>query len=160
MKIKPFLIAIGLIAIASCSNNKPLFEVTVLDSEGSKVQFVPNMPFEIIKDSSYYFYSKEDYLKVMSADISKGNQIYKSDKFEMRVILRNYTKLDGNTFEFILRTFSNDFKIIDSYIMASTTKNLNCDGVINGNLEITTTCADGSTTTATVDEYGKFIVNE
>ncbi|WP_156340010.1 hypothetical protein [Nonlabens sp. YIK11] len=156
------LTLIGIIGIlASCSNDKPIFKVDIIEQEaGDKVEFVPNMPFEIIRDSSYFYFSKEDYYKVLGAEISKGKQIYKSDKFEIRVILRKYMNAKGTSFEFVLRSFSKDFKIIDSYVMASSVKDLNCNGVIDGKLNITTTCADGTVTTATVDEYGKFIINE
>ncbi|PRP65684.1 hypothetical protein [Nonlabens agnitus] len=159
---KKLLILIGIIGIVtSCSNDKAIFKVDIIEQEtGDKIEFVPNMPFELIKDSTYFYFSKEDYYKVMVADISKGKQIYKSDKFEIRVILRKYMNAKGTYFEFVLRSFSKDFKIIDSYVMASTIEELNCNGVIDGKLNITTTCADGTVTTATVDEYGKFIINE
>ena len=147
MKAKLITFIIALIAMASCTNDKPIFDVKVLDSEGSKVQFVPNMPLQIIQDSTLYYYTNSDILKAINgAEISKGVSIYKSGKFEIRVIVIEYFERNRSFYDIIIRTFSNDFKIIDSYIMASTTNNLNCDGIINENLEITTTCADGSTT--------------
>lgn len=160
MKIKLVMILGALMLLSSCSNDKPIFKVDIVEENGNKVQYVPNMPFESLNDSAYYYFSKEDYKKVMGAEILKGKEIYKSDKFRMRVILRKYTQVERNSFEFVLRTFSKDFKIIDSYIMASTAGNLNCNGVINGDLEIITTCADGAQTITTVNEYGKFITNE
>lgn len=160
MKIYIIYTAIVFGFLTSCKQgDEVLFKVDA-KQDRTGVEFIPNMPFETISDSAYFYFSKEDYGKVVAAEILKGKQIYKSDKFEIRVIVRKYNPLSGTSFEFMLRTFSKDFKIIDSYIMASTTNNLICNGSINGDLEITTTCEDGTETIATIDEYGKFIVNE
>lgn len=161
MKIKSLAIIAVLIFTASCKNNENLFEMKVIDKDDKKVvQFIPNMSFEVIKDSAYFYFSKKDYQNVLGASISKGEQIYKSDKFEVRVILRTYAGAKGNKYEFVLRTFSKDFKIIDSYVMASTINDKICTGIVDANLSITTTCDDGTITIATVDDYGKFVINE
>lgn len=159
MKIKHLLpiFSIALLCL-SCSNDKPLFKAYVVQKAGLKnMSFEPNMNFEIVIDSAYQYFSREDYNVAFGGTISKGETIYKTNNYEMKVILRTYSLLDREEYEFVLRTFSNDFKIIDSYVMASTKKDLACDGVINQDLVITTSCADGTVRTATVDEYGKFI---
>jgi oligoribonuclease NrnB/cAMP/cGMP phosphodiesterase (DHH superfamily) len=158
MKIKSLIIILAVIITASCTKNKALFEAKVIDKDGKNVlQYLPNMPFEIIEDSTYFYFTKEDYEKILAAEISKGKKIYKSEKIDLRVILRTYPSKDGNLHELVLRTFSKDFKTIDSYVIASTLNNVACNGSINNNLEISTTCEDGVITLATVDEYGKFI---
>ncbi|WP_194851038.1 hypothetical protein [Nonlabens antarcticus] len=146
-----------IIGTISCADNDPLFKVDIIKKNEEKVvQFVPNMPFEIIQDSAYQYFTNEDYKKVLVASISKGKQIYKSDKFQIRVILRTYSNADGKSYEFVLRSFSKDFKIIDSYIMASNTNDIDCTGILNDDLRIETIC-DGTVEIAYVDEYGKFI---
>ena len=115
------------------------------------------MAFTEVIDSSYSYFSKEDYNMVLTGTISKGETIYSSDKFELKVMLRTHHLVDRDQYEFVLRTFSKDFKIIDSYVMASTLKDLACEGSINNDLVITTTCEDGNSRKASIDEYGKFI---
>ena len=161
MKIKLILLFFVVIASTSCKNNETLFEVKHLNNKDKNVvQYLPNITFTTIQDSTYSYFSKDDYYKVLSAEISRGDWVYKSEKFDLRIILRTYSKFEGNQYEFVLRTFSKDFKIIDSYVMSGTFENIACDGSINNDLLITTICDDGTSRTATIDEYGKFIINE
>lgn len=147
-----------LLSCMSCQQNKTLFETSIAqNAEFKNVRFIPNMQFVEVLDSSYHYFNKEDFKIAMVGSIAKGDKIYSSDKFDMRVMLRTYYLVDREEYEFVLRTFSTDFKIIDSYIMSSTLNDVVCNGSINNNLEITTTCQDGVTTLTMVDEYGKFI---
>ncbi|BAO54292.1 hypothetical protein [Nonlabens marinus] len=122
------------------------------------VSFEPNMQFVTVMDSAYQYFSKEDYKMVLAGSVARGETIYQSDKFSLKILLRTYNLVDREEYEFVLRTFSKDFKIIDSYVMSSTLNNLSCDGSIDNDLVITKTCDDGTSKTATIDEYGKFIV--
>lgn len=150
-----------LIALTSCSNNTPLFKVdTITENDEEKIQFVPNMSFEEITDSTYFYFTKEDYAKAIISEISKGEQIYKSDKFEIRVLLRKYYQNNKYVYEFVLRSFSKDFKIIDSYTLGRNVDGVICNGEIEKDLILSTTCSDRSTTTASIDKYGKFVINE
>jgi hypothetical protein len=147
-----------LISCISCQQDKTLFETTVEENAGFKnVSFIPDMRFIQVLDSPYYYFNKEDFKIAMAGSVDKGDKIYSSDKFDMRVMLRTYYLLDREEYEFVLRTFTTDFKIIDSYVMSSTHKDIACNGSINNSLKIKTTCEDGIITLATVDEYGKFI---
>ena len=162
MKITKALILVFLTAsIVACSTDKKLFTTQVAENgEYKNVSFEPNMEFTEVIDSAYQYFTKEDYKMILTGSISKGNTIHKTDKFSLKVMLRTYKLVDRDEYEFVLRTFSKDFKIIDSYVMSSTINNISCDGSINSELIVKTTCADGTSKTAVIDEYGKFVINE
>ncbi len=160
MKINKFFTIILAIVFFSCTSNNNLFEINIVENDQEhKIYYEPQVEFKSITDSIYYYYTEEDY-KRFATDVSKSPVIYKSSKFKLKVILRTYGLADGNDYEFILRTFSYDSKIIDSYLMGGNASSISCNGILEKDLTIKTTCKDGSVTTATIDEYGKFVVNE
>jgi hypothetical protein len=147
-----------LLSCISCQQNKTLFDAEIVqEGDFKNLSYYPKMDFELITDSAYWYFDKKERNMFAYGSVSKGNQLYKSNKFKMIVLLRTYRLSDTKEHEVVLRTFSKDFKTIDSYVIASTLNNVACNGSINNNLEISTTCEDGVTTLATVDEYGKFI---
>jgi len=74
-------------------------------------------------------------------------EIYKSDNFKLHVILREGNNTIGRDYTFILRTFSLDWKIIESYELASwiDSENRHCYGSVDRKLIVQRTCEDGKT---------------
>jgi hypothetical protein len=71
-------------------------------------------------------------------------EIYKSDKFKLFVIFRDSNDTLCRDYKFILRTYTNDWKIIDSYDLAiwNEKRKEYCFGSINKNLIIERRCND------------------
>ena len=71
-------------------------------------------------------------------------EIYKTDKFKLHVIFRDGNSSNGRDYKFILRTYSLDWKIIDSYDLDVWNKQANkfCFGSINKKLIIEKRCKD------------------
>jgi hypothetical protein len=159
MKIKiKFLLLIAALTLISCKDDQPLLEVNIeQDGDLKNVTFVPNMQFNVIRDSAFYYFEQKDYERIMAADITIGEQLYKSNKFDLRVFLRKYQKQNRYEYEFVLRTFSKDFKIIESYILSNTAGDISCEGTLDNDLMITKSCSDGTSMYVQINEYGKFI---
>lgn len=120
-------------------------------------KYEPKMNFETLVDSSYNYLITEDYQKILYGTFSKGGKVYNSDRFDIRILLYTY-QLDGTEQkQFILRSFSKDFKIIDSYILADTANEQDCEAIVTKELTITNSCDDGSKALVKIDDYGKFI---
>lgn len=71
-------------------------------------------------------------------------EIYKTDKFKLHVIFRNENNTIGREYKFTLRTYSLDWRIIDSYDLAVWNKQDNkyCFGSIDKKLIIEKHCKD------------------
>lgn len=71
-------------------------------------------------------------------------EIYKTDNFRLHVIFRDGNDTIGRDYKFILRTYSQDWEIIDSYDLAvwNRSENNYCYGSINNNLIIEKKCTD------------------
>jgi hypothetical protein len=69
-------------------------------------------------------------------------EIYKSDKFKLHVIFRDGNDTISRDYKFILRTYSLDWNIIDSYDLAVWNKKIDkyCIGSINKKLIIEKNC--------------------
>lgn len=142
----------------SCSNGNPLFKSEVIMSgELKTLTYKPQVEFEIMVDSASNYLTQEDFVKSLSGSFSKGGRLYKSDRFEVRLLLFTYYVENIKQSQFVLRTFSKDFKIIDSFIFIDTASEVGCTGSLNKNLGITKVCKDGTTSKIKIDNYGKFI---
>lgn len=71
-------------------------------------------------------------------------EIYRSDKFKTFVLLRIDNESELRDYKFIIRTYSLDWKIIDSFELAvwNESEKQFCFGSINKNLIITKKCKD------------------
>jgi len=147
-----------LLGCISCQQNKTLFDTEIVhEGEFKNLSYYPKMDFDLITDSAFWYIDKKERNMFAYGSVSKGDQLYKTDRYKLIVLLRTYRLSDTREYEVVLRTFSKDFKIIDSYVMAGSLNDNVCNGSINSDLEISTTCEDGTITLATVDEYGKFV---
>lgn len=94
-------------------------------------------------DSLKLFLTAEEFAQFDSASVNFKNfgQIYKSDKFRVFVLLRSIDTY-GRDYTFIIRTFNNDWKVIDDFEMATwDEKNKkHCFGSINKDLVIERKC--------------------
>lgn len=74
-------------------------------------------------------------------------EIYRSDKFKAFVLLRIDNELELRDYKFIIRTYSMDWKIIDSFELAIWNENAKqfCFGSINKNLIIERKCQASET---------------
>ncbi len=157
-KITPIIMVI-IFTMISCSDKMPLFEATLITkNDNPSLSFVPNMEFKKFNDSVAIYLEPLDFNKMLGSEIKKGVFIEKNDKFSVMVLLlTNYEGGKGAKYQMILRTYSKDLKIIDSYILANTVGNPLCSGVITKDLKIRKKCNDGSEVLAHIDRYGKFI---
>ena len=88
-------------------------------------------------------------------------EIYKSDNFKSYILLRIVHDSLGRDYKFILRTYSNDWRIIDSFDLAiwDEHKNHFCFGSINKKLIIERKCNDTeSSDILQITEDGKIIM--
>jgi hypothetical protein len=71
-------------------------------------------------------------------------EIYKTDSFKLHVIFRDGNDTIGRDYKFMLRTYTQDWKIIDSYDLAVWNKEANrfCFGSVNKKLIIEKRCKD------------------
>ncbi len=160
MTFKHIPILLILVFITSCTKKPEVFRVSVIQGkEKKKILYEPKVSFTSITDSIYYYYSEDDYQK-FATDILASPTVYKSDKFILKIILRTYGMANRSEYEFVLRSYSKDFKIIDSYNLGGNVGEVYCDAWIDSQLVIHTRCDNGTTTAATIDEYGNFILNE
>lgn len=86
-------------------------------------------------------------------------KLHQSDKFNLFVIFRDGMNIKGRDYQFILRTYDNNHKIIDSYIIAKWNKGKDeyCFGELKKNLDIIKECDKGrSIEKYRILESGKF----
>lgn len=152
------LAVLGTLLITSCSNNKPLLNVEIVESNDlTSLSYSPKMDFESVEDSATTLLQPIDYNKMLGGGMRKGATIHKAKNFDIKVLLlENYATGDVR-YQMLLRSYSKDLKIIDTYIIANTTGEIMCEGQITKDLKIKKSCDDDSEVIAHVDQYGKFI---
>jgi len=118
---------------------------------------------ERLKDDSLkLFLSNDEFVQFDSASISYKNfgQIYKTDKFRVFVLLRS-NETGRRNYLFLLRTFSNDWKIIDDFELGilDEMRKKYCFGSINTDLIVERKCEDKETSDIMqITEEGKIIM--
>ena len=60
----------------------------------------------------------------------------------------------------ILRTYGNNFRIIDDFIIGSTAVDYYCEGYITEDLKVVRNCNGKTTTIGKISELGKFIIKK
>lgn len=164
MMSRSLLIFLGAALIASsCSDikSKTLFKADLKEKgDLMTLTYAPKMKFKEIIDSADIFLEPDDFSWILGGPIKKGAQITSNEKFSMRIFLfENYADLNAK-YKMVLRTFSPDMKIIDSYIVANTAGEVLCDGYITKGLKVFKNCEDGTEYVVTVNEYGEFETEE
>jgi hypothetical protein len=157
MKYTYLLIVALILGTTSCKENGKKFTVKQIEKNGlTSLSYVPQMPFVEIRDSSYYYFTQEDNIKIFSAEISRADIIARTDYYHVRVMLRKYLGVQNNKYEIMLRTFSLDGKILDTVILGSTLDDNICDGVFDGENTIVRTC-NGKKETLIINDLGKIV---
>lgn len=160
MRQIPLAFIAALFIFTSCTKKSQKFTVKQINKNGfSSLSYEPKIAFTEVSDSTYYYFTAEDNIKVFSAEISKGDIIARTEYYNVRVMLREYLNIADRKFELLLRTFSADFKIIDTIVIGSTLEENMCEGVFDGIDTITRTC-NGKKEIIKVNELGKFIIQE
>ena len=113
-------------------------------------------------DSLNLFLSKDELANYDSGTTNYKNfgQIYKGDKFKVFVLLRSIDT-QGRDYTFLIRTFDNDWKLIDDFELGAwdETKSKYCIGSINKNLVIEKRCEDkGISDIMQITDEGKIVM--
>ena len=114
--------------------------VNPISSDSIKYFLTKSEIKEISKLDSIYNFDKSTQSK---APIFKNfGKLHQSSKFQLHVLLRDDRKVKKRDYQFILRTYDNNFKIIDSFILADWDEENEhyCFGEINKSLTITKQC--------------------
>ena len=92
-----------------------------------------------ILESNLYF---GDTILPKTPEFKNFGEIYKNERFTLNVIFRDGNDSLGRDYKFILRTYQDDMKIIDSYVLANWIKRDEeyCFGSIDENLIIKKFC--------------------
>ena len=104
-----------------------------------------NVP-SISSDSIHFFLSKEEIFTTGRWTFKNFGRLQKNDKYSLHVLLRIRSDTTGRDYAFLLRTYSNDYKVIDTYEMATWNeiRKQYCFGSINENLVIEKSCNEQS----------------
>ena len=141
------ILFIAIVLLFACkSEDKKLFWIS--ESNGHENDFLfmvesTNVP-EIASDSLMFYLNKEEMLSAETLTFKNFGEIYSDPQFNVHILLKEGSDT-GRDYTFMIRTFDNNFKIIDSYELASwiDTQNLRCFGSIDENLIIKRSCENG-----------------
>jgi hypothetical protein len=131
--------------------------VVVNDPTGTTLELNPKLAFNVISDSANVLLAPKELNIIYSGDLKKAKSIYKNKNFQLRVLLFQYYEKNNNKYQIVLRSFSPDMKIIDTFILATTKDIPDCSGYVTEDLQVKKSCDDGSEIIAQIDTYGKFI---
>lgn len=163
-KLSIFTGVLAAIILASCTNNKKdfLFKADLKKTkQGKTLTYVPAMEFAETLDSLHLLLEPADFNKILGGPIKMGDYLYQDEAFKLRIfVVENYNAISNPKFQLVLRTYSPDMKIIDSFILANTTGEHNCSGYITNDLKVYKSCEDDSEYLTEVNEYGEFITQE
>ena len=147
MKTKIKIISFLIILLTACeSEEKNLFWISELIGQENDFLFMSestNIP-EIKSDSLIYYLTKEEIVSAEKLTFKNYGKIHSDNEFEVYVLLKEGSDT-GRDYTFIIRTFDREFKIIDSYELASwiDSENLRCYGSIDENLIVKKNCDNG-----------------
>lgn len=141
------MLSFSIILLTACeSPEKNLFWIS--NPYGQEEDFLfmaesTNIP-EIKFDSLLFYLTKEEILSAEKLTFKDFGKIHSDKQFDVHILLKEGSDT-GRDYTFIIRTFDRDFKIIDSYELASwiDSENLRCYGSINKNLVIKRSCDNG-----------------
>lgn len=144
--MKPIFKILTLLSLllAACeSDNRSIFWVSVPSGHENDFLFMAestNIP-KIESDSTMYFLTKEELFSAERLTFKNFGKIHSDKQFNVYVLLKEGSDI-GRDYTFIIRTYDNDFRPIDSYELASwiDSENRHCYGSINEKLTIERTC--------------------
>lgn len=151
-------LSFSIILLTACESGEiNLFWISEPNGQENDFLFMAestNVP-EIKSDSLMFYLTKEESSSVEKLTFKNFGKIHSDQRFDVYILLKegSETKRD---YTFIVRTFDRDFKMIDSYELASwiDSENLLCYCSIDENLIIKRSCENG------VDKDVRQIVND
>lgn len=138
------IFSFSIILLIACeSGERNLFWISEPDGQENDFLFMAestNVP-EIKSDSLMFYLTKEEILSAEKLTFKNFGKIHTNLRFDVYILLKEGSDT-GRDYTFIIRTFDSDFKIIDSYELASwiDSKDLRCYGSIDANLIIKRSC--------------------
>ncbi|WP_299888817.1 hypothetical protein [uncultured Lacinutrix sp.] len=134
------ILPIFVMLMTACeSGDKNIFWISEPDGQENDFLFMAESTntSEIMSDSLMYYLTKEEILSAEKLRFKNFEKIHSNKRFSIYVLLKVGSGI-GRNYTFIIRTFDNDFEIIDSYELASwiDSENLRCYGSIDENLII------------------------
>ena len=141
------ILSFSIILLTACeSPERNLFWIS--ESNGQENDFLfmaesTNVP-DIKSDSLMFYLTKEELLSAEKLTFKNFGKIHSNEQFEVHILLKEGSDT-GRDYTFIVRTFDSEYKIIDSYELASwiDSENLRCYGSIDENLIIKKSCENG-----------------
>lgn len=138
------ILLISITILTACQNeDKKLFWIS--ENKGHINDFIfiaesTNKPY-ISYDSLLYFLTNEEILSAKKLMFKNFGKIYSNNEFDVYILLKEGSD-SGRDYTYIIRTFTKNYRIIDSYDLAYwiDSKNLYCVGSIDQNLIIKRIC--------------------
>lgn len=116
-----FLIISGCLIMLSCNPfADKIFWISAPDNQRNDFLFMAESTnvLPIPSDSLSYFLTDTEIFSAEKVVYKNYGEVYKNDSFKVNILFRIGAKF-GRDYQFIIRTYSNDFKVIDSYELAS-----------------------------------------
>lgn len=132
--------------IACESGSKELFWIDAPQGQENDLLFLAestNLP-EIKPDSLIHYLTTEEIFSAEKMTFKDFGVIHEDDRFTVHILLKQGSD-NGRDYTFIVRTFNKDFKIIDSYDLATwiDSEDQYCFGSIDKDLIIVRSCDGG-----------------
>lgn len=157
MKTKMILAIIASGLLIACTPQGKKFNVKKNEKDGKiTLSYHPKVNLEKIKDSATFYHTTEDYAHAYQSELQKGDIISSTSTYNLRVMARDYFTFNKVNYEFLLRTFTIDGKIIDTFSFAYILDDKLCEASFDGNNTIERTC-NGKKEVFTITDEGKFI---
>ena len=137
----------SIILLTACeSEEKNLFWISEPNGQENDFLFMAestNVP-EMRSDSVIYYLTKEEIFSAEKLTFKNFGKIHSDKRFDVYVLLKEGSDA-GRDYTFVIRTFNKDFKIVDSYELASwiDSENQHCYGSIDEKLIIKRSCNNG-----------------
>tara|TARA_Y100000589_G_scaffold163298_1_gene155178 strand:- start:426 stop:935 length:510 start_codon:yes stop_codon:yes gene_type:complete len=141
------ILSFFIILLTACENKeRNLFWISEPNGQENDFLFMAestNIP-EIESDSLMLYLTKEEIFSAEKLTFKNFGKIHSDQRFDVHILLKEGSDT-GRNYTFIIRTFDSNFKIIDSYELASwiDSINLRCYGSIDENLIINRSCENG-----------------
>jgi hypothetical protein len=131
------------ILFSSCEDKDKLFE---LSSEGDLLYMAESTNVERLSADSLQLYLTPFELRILDTTITKFKNVGKiiqKPNYKLIVLLQE-TNAEGRAYEFLIRTYKNDWTFIDSYQIGIWNEKLKyfCYGSIGKDLKIDKKCED------------------
>lgn len=132
-----------ILILSNCKNlDEKLFWINEVETNNNDFLFMAESTNVLpITDSLTYYLTKKEVFAAEKVVFKNFGEIYGNEKFKVNILLRIGSK-KGRNYKFIIRTYGENFKIIDSYELAEWNEEDKrfCFGSIDKKLIITKNC--------------------